>query len=483
MMRSRATVLALAGTAALAGCEINPAGGNAALVVGQSALVDSAPVGATAVTWHTVNVTIDGADGPVSFLVTSRNGSPWLRLGTGNGTAPGTYELGYSAQSLPIGEHVDTVVFAPLSAGVAPALVPVRLNVQQLPTATWTATPASIRDSVLVGSLARWSRGVSVSVTGISGPIAYDIRAAFASNWIIFPGAQSGTAPGGFSFDIHPAGRAVGVYVDTLSILAGGLDPAVVKVPVRLEILPCQVTAIGTPPLTFASELSNADCVSPRFSDRWAERLRIQGTAGDTITIETTGQSYNTSILIEAEGAPSPLAASNTCPLPPGYGCLRYVTLPVTGPYIIEVTTWTPYTGGNYSVAITKPRVPDAAFELQQLSSSALEWGAGGPIPVGDTTYMRSVRLEARLSDPDRDSLTLQVELRPVGTPYTGTPTHTEPPGAGNRRSFYTENLTVGVGYKWRARAADPTGRVGPWVEFGGNATDAIDFRIVPHPP
>src|SRR4029077_18870551 len=126
-----------------------------------------------------------------------------------------------------------------------------------------------------------------------------------------------------------------------------------------------------------------------------------------------------------------------------------------------------------FTPSVTRPRAPAAAQSLAQLRGDSLT-----AVPIGGTTDQGPVVLRGLVSDPDAgDSLRLQVELQPVGTTFTGTPTATGSRAANGQTAFVAATgLANNAAYHWQARALDQTGRAGPWTSFGGKSGLAPDF-------
>jgi hypothetical protein len=128
--------------------------------------------------------------------------------------------------------------------------------------------------------------------------------------------------------------------------------------------------------------------------------------------------------------------------------------------------------GADFRTVVSDlPREPTG---LDQLLSN------GTSIGVGGITTESTVDFRATLSDPDGDNVQLQVELRPVGEDFAGTPdaiASSAPFASGT-----TVRLRVPVSdrtdYHWRARAVDANGLEGPWVAFGGNADTPLPAEI-----
>jgi hypothetical protein len=135
-------------------------------------------------------------------------------------------------------------------------------------------------------------------------------------------------------------------------------------------------------------------------------------------------------------------------------------------------------TDPDFSVAVPQP--PSAPTGTEQTKTDAT------PLAVGDTTDEASVIVNATMSDPDPgDQIRLQVEMRPVGTPFTDVPTNTSTAVAsGDTATVVIAGLTDDTDYHWQFRAIDQDDSTSAWTSFGGNAESEADFHVaVPEPP
>lgn len=108
--------------------------------------------------------------------------------------------------------------------------------------------------------------------------------------------------------------------------------------------------------------------------------------------------------------------------------------------------------GGN-----TPPTAPAAQQYKSDLSLLAM----GGTVTDG-IVYFR-----ATVTDPDNDTVKLQVEVRPVGTAFTGAMTHESAlVSSGSTASVQASGLSGD--YRWQARTVDALGGASAWVPFGG---------------
>ena len=108
----------------------------------------------------------------------------------------------------------------------------------------------------------------------------------------------------------------------------------------------------------------------------------------------------------------------------------------------------------------------------------------GVPPPPGALPPSVQVFLAGLVQNPrdPAELVTIEVEVVPVGTAFTGVPT----PDGGSQWIADGSNSTITVGFSvegevhWQARAMTQGGTPGPWVSFGGNPKTDPDFRLVP---
>jgi hypothetical protein len=138
--------------------------------------------------------------------------------------------------------------------------------------------------------------------------------------------------------------------------------------------------------------------------------------------------------------------------------------------------------GGSPDFVVNVPHAPNAPTTLGQARSN------GTGILTGATIDIDEVLLSAVVSDPDPgDRLRLQVEVRPVGAPFSGPTDSSGQVPDGGPLQVLVGPLPNFTSYHWRARATDQTGATSAWVAYGGNPDTATDFRVAvlqfPDPP
>lgn len=129
--------------------------------------------------------------------------------------------------------------------------------------------------------------------------------------------------------------------------------------------------------------------------------------------------------------------------------------------------------GGNPDFVVNVLHPPNAPTTLGQATAD------GAVLLTGATTDTNMVRLGAVISDPDPgDQLRLEVEVRPLGTPFTGPTDSSVAVVDGGALQVLVGPLPGATSYHWRARAVDQNGDTSNWVAYGGNAEGAADFSI-----
>jgi hypothetical protein len=102
------------------------------------------------------------------------------------------------------------------------------------------------------------------------------------------------------------------------------------------------------------------------------------------------------------------------------------------------------------------------------------------PLPLGGTATSGTVVFLGTVSDPDaRQTVRLQVEVKRVGTAFTGAVScQSGLVASGTATRCSVSGLAPGTGYHWRLRSVDSQGRAGAWSSFSTNQERAPDFSI-----
>jgi len=123
-------------------------------------------------------------------------------------------------------------------------------------------------------------------------------------------------------------------------------------------------------------------------------------------------------------------------------------------------------TGGTQTVGVLTINA------LQQLRTTGL-----ANIPVGGFTPETQVSCGGTVT-ASSGTLGLEVEVKPLGTAFTGTGTVSSATtfASGSAITLNVPGLTDQTSYHWRARAISGTLQPSPWVSFGANAESDVDF-------
>lgn len=120
-------------------------------------------------------------------------------------------------------------------------------------------------------------------------------------------------------------------------------------------------------------------------------------------------------------------------------------------------------------------------FEVSDLLVSGTEQMAPGStvsLPVGGSVSGAAILIRSRISLAATGTVEMEVEVQPLGTPFTGTPSGTTSgTGAGSLLSVQM-TLPAAGGYHWRLRTRNGIGGApSQWMSFGTNSEAEADFR------
>jgi hypothetical protein len=119
-------------------------------------------------------------------------------------------------------------------------------------------------------------------------------------------------------------------------------------------------------------------------------------------------------------------------------------------------------------------------FEISDLFVSGLQQtdpSTGALVPVGGTVSSTSVTVGGVVSRDAAAAVTLEIEVQPVGTPFTGVPTASATASGPGSVLGVPLSLPGAGSYHWQARTV--TGAVtSSWMSFGLNAESDPDFIL-----
>jgi len=447
------------------------------LAVSPPAARDSAIVGSTELRTQNLHVTNSGT-GTVTWTATKSQ--PWVTLSKSAGGAPDDVAVSLNPAGLPPGTYHDTIVLTSPEATNSPINVPVEFAVQQ---PGLTVTPAAITDGAKPGETTPRTHTLTVSNSGggfLSWMVTQD------QLWIS-TSPPGGTAPGTITVTLDPRGLGSGRHTGNVIVTAPGAAGSPATIPVTFTIdQPCTEIPVLLDVVQRDGTLNEQDCRAPHRAGSWANLYSFAANAGDTLSIRFSAETQPASFdayLILTDGAGTVLAENDECFPETGTACITDFRVPATGRYLIEATTAGPGQTGLVWIWITRERPPSPPQAIGQFRKD----GVTG-IGIGATTPEDAVVLKGTISDPNEaDSVRLEIELEPLGSPFTDARTHQSafvPVSSGSVAVAVTAGeLLDNTGYHWQARTCDRTGRCSPWIKFGGNAETAADFTVSLGPP
>jgi len=406
---------------------------------------------------------------------TASKSKSWITLGAVAGVGSGSVPLTISSRNLEPGTYSDEIVITAPGAEGSPARIPVTLNVFA---PGLSVTPSAITESVDFGAFAPISDTLTV---GISGGGALTWTATASAPWVTLSSVAGAAPPSSpVVVTLHPVGLLPATYTDTLVFVSPEAINGPIKVPVMLTVRGnCQASTLN-PDDQENGALHNNDCVAPHRPGSRAELYTFGAGAGETFSIRMTA-SFNAYLILTDAGG-TVLAQNDECPGESQTACINNFTVPGAGQYTIEATTSGPGETGNYSISIVRLLPPPAPQGLGQFRSDG-----NTAIGIGATTNEKTVVFKGAVSDPNTsDDVRLEIELEPLGSPFTNVSTHQSSYVQASRGNV-SVSITVGslndAGYHWQARSCDQTSRCSAWLTYGGNDESSSDFVVNTAPP
>jgi hypothetical protein len=430
---------------------------------------DTVPPGTTETQSHTVRVSNSGTG---AMTWSASKSAPWVSLSATAGSAPQDVIVTLSPAGMASGAHTDTIVFNSPEATNDPIRVPVELVISQ---PGLTVTPAAIVDAATQGDVTKRTHTLNV---GNSGPGALGWFVSANAGWIEV-GPPGGIAPSTITVTLNPASLPAGTHQGAVTVTAPGASGSPAVIPVTLTIGRACGEIVLTPDEVRQGVLSETDCEAPHRPGRRANVYRVALSAGDNFSVRLTASFNAYLILVNSAGAV--LAENDECSPETGTACIMNFPIPATGEYVIEATSANPGEGGPLTITVVRERAPIAPQGLGQFRQNGTT-----SIPVGGTTPEDAVIFTGRIADPNpQDAVRLEIELEPLGSPFTGTATHSSDlvpmNGSGVNVSVPAGGLQQ-TGYHWQARTCDRTGRCSAWLSFGLNAESDADFTVAVPP-
>jgi len=212
------------------------------------------------------------------------------------------------------------------------------LTVTRNTTCTYSITPTSRSFTASAGT-------GTISVTAGTG---CSWTAASNAGWITITSGSSGSGNGTVYYSVA-ANTSTSSRTGTITV-AGQTHTVT-----QSGSAGCTVTAIGVP-TTVSGSLSTTDCRSPiRGTSYYADRYSFSGTAGQQVAITLSSSSFDTYLYLVP---PSGTTQSNddcsgtNSRIPCG---TTWYTLPVSGTYVVEVTSYNANAIGSYTLSTSRP--------------------------------------------------------------------------------------------------------------------------------
>lgn len=441
------------------------------LAVTPGLIHQTAPTGSTTPVSDTLHVSNSGTG---SITWTASKTQLWLSLSKASGGAPDDVTVTMDPTGLPPGIQRDTILFTSADATNGPVIVPVELEIA---TPGLAVTPPSISTTADVNDSRKQQFDLSVTNTG-GGTLGW--FASADSAWISV-NPFGGLAPSTLTVTIDPQGVGLGTHNGTVTVTSPGAAGSPFVVPVQLVITtrPCPEIALNPDELNRAGTLDASDCEAPHRPGSFANWYGLSANAGEGLSIRMSSASFDAYLyLLDAAG--NVLTENDECPGETGTACI--IDFPITGSgrYFIEATSKNPGGSGPLTISVVRERAPSAPQELRQLHADG-----STTIPTGAPTPEDQVVFRGRVNDPNPGDARLEVELEPLGSPFTNVATHVGDfvalAGGGTLTSVRATGLS-NTGYHWQVRTCDRTGRCSAWLQFGGNAETDADFSVAVPP-
>lgn len=130
---------------------------------------------------------------------------------------------------------------------------------------------------------------------------------------------------------------------------------------------------------------------------------------------------------------------------------------------------------------VSESATPAAILSVDQLSPEGLTQATSkGELTAGSQTNSKALIFTGKTPTDAPSGLSLQIEIQPLGTDFTGTPTEDTiaVPDDADSLKLTVSNYAAGS-YHWRGRLTDGTSN-GPWVAYntGDDAGKTADFTV-----
>ncbi|HLB38078.1 MAG TPA: hypothetical protein VJL31_16015, partial [Gemmatimonadales bacterium] len=450
-------------------------------------LADSAPLGSAAPRVTSIQVSSAGPGSP-SWSLSRAQGSAWLVVSPTSGGVPANLDISLVPVGLPLGVHHDTLIVSVSGATTAATRVPVRFTIHPCRFSSIqpdTSVQGTIDDSDCgaphrSGRFAKVFRFDGAANDSISARVSSGAFGAYVLLDSVPLGdalAQSGSCAGGAACIRYARLPRTGTYALAATSVDSGRTGEF-----TMEVTPPRPPAAPSGLAQFRRDSTTAVAGGGTVPDTL---VILRGVAADP----DLGDSLRLEVEVQLGAEPftgtptdsSDRVAAGEAALVPLSGLRddrsyrwRVRARDQTG----RASPWVEFdgaTGTSPDFVTAVPEPPAAPSALAQLKADAAT-----AIATGATTDERSVVLRATVTDPDPgDALRLEVEVRPLGAAFTGTPTASSPAVASlETATVAIAGLADDTTYHWQARVSDASELTSAWVPFGGNQETEADFRV-----
>ena len=150
------------------------------------------------------------------------------------------------------------------------------------------------------------------------------------------------------------------------------------------------------------------------------------------------------------------------------------------------VVVWQDWADGTFDIFVRRFYENEPTL-LNQATTAVIQ---PDDIAVGQNVMQSTIFLRGTpFSEDTTRQVKIQVEVRPVGSPFVAAPTGESGlvpvnavTGIGPEVAIPFTGL-VNTGYHWRARTVDDIGNASAWISFGNNLDGVLDFGVVTAPP
>ncbi len=382
-----------------------------------------------------------------SLYLREWDGAAWQELGgsaTGSGVAPGATLVSMDCDSAgrPVVAWLETTGFLsgsikvkrwdgaawqPFAASADPG------GISADDANNWPTVVVDNQDRPVVG----FQRGVQSDNIGL-----YVFRWENSSSWVQLGGdpLPTGTTTstgGGTSGGGGPSGGG-----PTPGGGPGGAAPAP----------PLGGSPSGTPPppLNGGINTPGEEARMPRLAKTAMGEPMIAWTRG---TDEVLAKLWDGAAWIEVAGSATGGGVSATI----SYSSSHSFSIGKSG---MPIVAWLDGTSGNDEIYVKRFESAAPAGLDQRLADDS------APIAIGGSAVDGNLRIASTTLE------TIEVEIRPVGTSFSGVATHASPSAPFSVSGLAPES------YHWQARTIDGFGFASAWTPFGGNAESAADFVV-----